>query len=189
MAPSLDSTLTDDRMEVKRILPSQRVPTQDRYDGTPKPDTGVSRAWICGGSRCFSNGLKLNRSVRPIKFSANSAGFTLVELLVVIAIIGILIGLLLPAVQSAREAGRRTQCLNNFRQVGLALHGYCDSYGHFPHGTYTLMDDWGGTPQNRRCWMHDILPFLEFMGLYKQFDHYMSDPDNRRAWVFPACRR
>jgi prepilin-type N-terminal cleavage/methylation domain-containing protein len=112
------------------------------------------------------------------KSSWKAAGFTLVELLVVIVIIGILIGLLLPAVQSAREAGRRTRCLNNFRQVGIALHGYYDSYGHFPHGTYTRMDDWNGSPQNRRCWMQDILPFVEFMGMYKDFDKYMWNPSN-----------
>lgn len=113
-------------------------------------------------------------------------GFTLVELLVVIAIIAILVGLLLPAVQSAREAGRRMTCENNLKQVGLAMHGYLDALGHLPHGTYHYMDDQAvGTPQNRRCWMHDILPYLEFAELYKQFDSYMQNPNNS-AYGFPG---
>ena len=101
--------------------------------------------------------------------------FTLVELLVVIAIIGILIGLLLPAINAAREAGRRATCGNNLKQVGLAVLSYNDTFGHFPEGTYDLIDDQADTtPQNRRCWMPEILPYIEFAGLYKQFDHWMA---------------
>ncbi len=66
--------------------------------------------------------------------------FTLIELLVVIAIIAVLIALLLPAVQAAREAARRAQCLNNLKQIGIALHNYHDSMGTFPPGYLSLMD-------------------------------------------------
>ena len=88
-------------------------------------------------------------------------GFTLVELLVVIAIIGILIALLLPAVQAAREAARRTQCLNNLKQVGLALHNY-----HTTHNTLPP----GGMSDNELSYVVMLLPYLEQKPLYDRFD-------------------
>ncbi len=83
--------------------------------------------------------------------SGRRQGLTLVELLVVIAIIGILIGLLLPAVQAAREAARLTQCQNNLRQCGIALHQHHEVYGRFPPGQFNhmAMDPWEPVYWNR----------------------------------------
>ena len=91
------------------------------------------------------------------------SGFTLIELLVVIAIIAILIALLLPAVQQAREAARRTQCKNNLKQYGLALHNYHDTFGRFAIGG----SNWTG---NRIGWQARILPYVEQAALYNAID-------------------
>lgn len=86
-------------------------------------------------------------------------GFTLIELLVVIAIIGVLIALLLPAIQQAREAGRRAQCQNNLHQLGLALHNYHDVAGRLPPGTVNVNSTLYGKP--RATYMVYLLPYLD----------------------------
>ncbi len=103
----------------------------------------------------------------------NTSGFTLVELLVVIAIIGILIGLLLPAVQNVREAARRTECLNNVRQIGLATASFHDSYEAFPPAR--LFPKWDGLPPYHRGWSEPswfvrILPYVEQDNFYQQWN-------------------
>lgn len=104
-----------------------------------------------------------------------SSGFTLVELLVVIAIIGILVGLLLPAVQQAREAARRMQCQNNLKQIGLALHNYESAFRVFPPSRISL-----NTPVVfQQSWLSMILPQIEQNSIYASYQH-------GQPWFAPA---
>jgi prepilin-type N-terminal cleavage/methylation domain-containing protein len=120
-------------------------------------------------------------------------GFTLIELLVVIAIVGILVALLLPAVQQAREAARRTQCRNNLKQIGLALHNYHDTHNTFPPGWIGLTagaHDIEGI--NGLAWGVFLLPYLDQGPLYNQFNFSLGilDPvhDQVRVQVLPVFR-
>ena len=98
-------------------------------------------------------------------------GFTLIELLVVIAIIAILIALLLPAVQQAREAARRTQCKNNLKQLGLALHNYHDVYGQFsPGAVHSSVPRTSGTTSFGPSFYCALLPYVDQAPLYNQLD-------------------
>ena len=109
--------------------------------------------------------------------------FTLVELLVVIAIIGILVALLLPAVQAARESARLSQCKNNLKQFGLAMHNYESSFGHLPAGCEYDPDPSTGANQSGHGWGARILPFIEEQAVYDQLDFTLPvfHPDNQIA--------
>jgi len=113
--------------------------------------------------------------------SCNSKGFTLVELLVVIAIIGILVALLLPAIQAAREAARRAECSSNMKQIGIALHNYHDTYGVFPAGNITQGNCCGTL--SRVNWAISLLPYMEQMALYEQYDMNLYNEDQAAAVV------
>jgi len=106
----------------------------------------------------------------PLSLPRSRRGFTLIELLVVIAIIAILIGLLLPAIQKVREAAARSQCQNNLKQIGIAMHNHNDQTGYLPPRRGKPVNATSGTPapanSDRISWMYYILPYMEQQALY-----------------------
>lgn len=119
------------------------------------------------------------------------AGFTLVELLVVIAIIGILVALLLPAIQSAREAARRTTCTNNLKQIALALLNYQDLRGQFPLGSYTAVEEDHPAEEDGLGWATQILPQLEEQPLYDMLKSNNIPGFKGNPWItnFPSGQK
>jgi len=113
-------------------------------------------------------------------------GFTLVELLVVIAIIGVLVALLLPAVQAAREAARRIQCTNNLKQLALACHNYNSAHGKLPASNYAFEGPpryplgWGSFA-GAHTWIESLFPFIEEQAIYDRLD-FDKKITHRRNW-------
>jgi prepilin-type N-terminal cleavage/methylation domain-containing protein len=134
----------------------------------------------------------------PRSFPSPKRAFTLVELLVVIAIIGVLVALLLPAVQSARESARRTQCLNQLKQIGLAIHNHADVHKVLPTGgvfPWPVLEQYmtGGTPNGPArqglSWAFQILPYFEKNSIYGSTNQSQVETRFVPEYFCPSRRR
>src|SRR5262245_58498581 len=130
-------------------------------------------------------------------FLSDRSGFTLIELLVVIAIIGVLIALLLPAVQKVREAANHAQCKNNLKQIGLAVHNFHDSNNYFPthgdNGTIVRLSSGSpatptSTPYQRAGFFFQILPYIEQNSVYSHPDNAVINATPIKIYFCPSRR-
>lgn len=160
----------DDVLAMRLII--NRQPMADQMTGS-----------ICTGlaARCLRDASLW--TMKPARVRRD--GFTLVEILVVLTVIGVLVGLLLPGIQAAREAARRMQCSNNLRQIGLALHSYHSAYKRFPPGGIQVRPEVGDGKQF--AWSAFILPQLEENAVFEQidFDYAFDDPVNADVAAIP----